>query len=128
VRRAALGLGARGSCCPGGPDRSARRGLGEVAHTKLATALSELSRNILQYAGKGRVTIRTLSSPRPGVEVVASDDGPGIADVEHVLGPRYRSRTGMGVGLRGAQRLMDFFEVQSSRGHGTTVTIRKFAS
>jgi serine/threonine-protein kinase RsbT len=107
-------------------DACARIGFGNTAQTKVVTALSELARNIVQYAGMGRITIRTLVLPRPGVEVVASDDGPGIADLTQILNPSFRSRTGMGVGLRGARSLMDFFEVQSAPGLGTTVTLRKF--
>jgi serine/threonine-protein kinase RsbT len=103
-----------------------RIGFSEIALTKLATALSELGRNILRYAGRGEVILRPAPGPRPGVEVVARDDGPGIADVGAVLSPRFRSRTGMGVGLRGTQRIMDHFEVDSSPGRGTRVTIRKF--
>jgi serine/threonine-protein kinase RsbT len=103
----------------------ARVGLGDVGTTKVATALSELGRNILHYAGFGRITIRALSPPAQGVEVVATDVGPGIADLAKILGPNFRSRTGMGVGLRGTRNLMDYFDVQTAPGRGTTVTIRK---
>lgn len=101
-------------------------GFSEVGYVKIATAISELGRNILKYAGKGQITIRRLAGDRDGLEVVATDQGPGIADVELVLSPRYRSRSGMGVGLRGTRRLMDHFEITSHLGRGTTVTIRKF--
>lgn len=101
-------------------------GFTEVAHVKVATAISELARNILKYAGKGQITLRRLPGERKGIEVIASDQGPGIADVELVLSPRYRSRTGMGVGLRGSRRLMDHFEVDSRVGSGTTVVLRKY--
>ena len=96
----------------------ARLGLGSVAMTKVVTALSELGRNILRYAGAGSITIRALLHPVLGVEVVASDDGPGIADLARILGPNFHSRTGMGVGLRGTRKLMDSFECRPPRGAG----------
>lgn len=101
-------------------------GFPEVAYVKVATAISELARNILKYAGKGQIALRRLPGEREGIEIVASDQGPGIADVELVLSPKYRSKSGMGVGLRGTQRLMDHFDVKSQPGAGTTVTIRKY--
>lgn len=101
-------------------------GFTEVAYVKVATAISELARNILKYAGKGQISLRRLSGEREGIEVVASDQGPGIADVGLVLSPKYRSKSGMGVGLRGTQRLMDHFEVRSQVGSGTTVILRKY--
>lgn len=106
----------------------ARLGLGDIAMTKVITALSELGRNILQYAGTGKITIRALPQPASGVEVVAADYGPGIADLAKILAPGFRSRTGMGVGLRGTRNLMDSFDVQTAPGRGTTVTIRKLLS
>jgi serine/threonine-protein kinase RsbT len=98
----------------------------EVAYVKVATAISELARNILKYAGKGQITLRRLSGEREGIEVIATDQGPGIADVELVLSPKYRSKTGMGVGLRGSRRVMDHFEISSRVGAGTTVILRKY--
>lgn len=98
----------------------------EVAYVKVSTAISELARNILKYAGKGQISVRRISRSREGIEVIASDQGPGIPDVDLVLSPRYRSRTGMGVGLRGSRRLMDDFEIKSKVGAGTTVTLRKY--
>lgn len=100
-------------------------GFTEVAYIKVATAISELARNIVKFAGQGSITLRVLRSPKRGIEIVATDQGPGIADVEAVLSPKYRSRTGMGVGLRGTRRLMDHFEVKSQVGRGTIVTLRK---
>ena len=101
-------------------------GFTEVAQVKVVTAISELARNILKYAGKGQIALRRLPGEREGIEVIASDQGPGIADVELVLSPRYRSKTGMGVGLRGSRRLVDHFEVDSRAGSGTTVVLRKY--
>jgi serine/threonine-protein kinase RsbT len=100
-------------------------GLSDLATTKVVTAISELARNIFSYAGTGSVVLRRLDGPPRGIEVVASDCGPGIADVAAVLLPTYRSRTGMGGGLRGTRDLMDFFDLSSRLGQGTVVTIRK---
>jgi serine/threonine-protein kinase RsbT len=101
-------------------------GFSEVAYVKVATAISELTRNIVKYAGQGTLTCRVIGGARRGIEVVAMDFGPGIADVELVMSPRYRSRSGMGVGLRGTRRLMDDLDIKSQVGRGTTVTIRKY--
>lgn len=109
-----------------GKDICHELGFSEVAYVKVATAISELARNILKYAGKGQIALRRLSGEREGLEVIATDQGPGIADVELVLSPRYRSRTGMGVGLRGSRRVMDHFEISSKVGSGTTIVLRKY--
>ena len=93
--------------------------------TRIATAVSEIARNAFRYAGGGRIdfTIEGTRSPQLLV-VVVTDAGRGIADVELVLSGRYRSDTGMGLGLLGAQRLMDRFDVAST-AQGTTVTLKK---
>ena len=98
----------------------------EVSYVKVATAISELARNIVKYAGEGSITVRVIPGQRRGVEVVATDRGPGIPDIDAVLSPRYRSRSGMGIGLRGTRKVMDHFEIRSQPGRGTTVTIRKY--
>jgi serine/threonine-protein kinase RsbT len=103
-------------------------GFSPLIQVKVATAISELTRNIVRYAGRGTMVIRSLDGSRPGIEVVASDQGPGIADLETILGGSYRSRTGMGLGLLGTKRLMDSFEVETAPGRGTTVTARKYLS
>lgn len=110
-----------------GAGRAVCEGLGfsEVGGVKVATAISELARNILHYATRGTVTLQPLAGPPPAIEVIARDHGPGIADLAAVLQPGYRSRTGMGAGLRGTRALMDSFEVVTSPGQGTVVTIRK---
>jgi serine/threonine-protein kinase RsbT len=110
-----------------GRDLARRAGLLLVEQTKVATAISELARNILLYAKVGEVRITSLPPPRRGVEVTATDRGPGIADIAAVMDVTYRSRTGMGMGLKGAKRLMDFFEISSAVDRGTTVVVRKFA-
>ena len=104
-------------------------GFSALDQTKFLTAASELVRNILQYARTGHVAVsRSKRGPneRAGLELVASDNGPGIADVSHVLSSHYRSRSGMGIGLKGARRLVDEFELDSRPGRGTRVAIRKY--
>ena len=107
--------------------QTARRiGFSALDQTKIATAVSELARNILLYVGDGEVRVSVLTSPRRGIEIVASDTGKGIADVSVVMDEDYRSRTGMGKGLKGTKRLMDHLEIATLPGSGTTVTARKF--
>jgi serine/threonine-protein kinase RsbT len=93
----------------------------------IATAISELARNIVRYARNGEIAIRSLSnSAHSGIEVVARDEGPGIKDVEQVLQVGFSTSAGLGLGLPGVRRLMDEFEIQSKLGYGTTVTTRKW--
>ena len=104
-------------------------GFSALDQTKFLTAASELVRNILQYARTGHVAVSRSQrgrNERAGLELVASDNGPGIADVGHVLSSHYRSRSGMGIGLKGARRLVDEFELESRPGRGTRVAIRKY--
>jgi RNA polymerase sigma factor (sigma-70 family) len=94
--------------------------------TVIATAVSEVARNIVRFAGSGEVVVRPLESPRRGVEVVARDTGPGIGDVEQALADGYSTYRGLGLGLPGARRLMDEFAIASDPGRGTTVTMTKW--
>jgi serine/threonine-protein kinase RsbT len=95
--------------------------------TLLATAISELARNIVSYAGRGEIVLRaTHNSDRPGVMVVARDNGPGIASVEQALRDGYSTSGSLGLGLPGVRRLVDEFEIVSEVGQGTTVTVRKW--
>jgi serine/threonine-protein kinase RsbT len=95
--------------------------------TLLATAISEIARNITAYATRGEVCIEAVRrGGRHGVKVVASDRGPGIADVELALRDGYTSGKGLGLGLPGARRLMDEFDVETEVGRGTTVTMLKW--
>jgi serine/threonine-protein kinase RsbT len=103
-------------------------GFSLLDQTKVATVASELARNILLYVGDGEVRVAALEAPRRGIEIVAKDTGPGITDVGLVLGSGYRSKTGMGMGLKGAKRLMDEFEIESRMGVGTTVFAKKLVS
>jgi serine/threonine-protein kinase RsbT len=90
--------------------------------TLLATAVSEVARNIVRFAGSGEVTIELLDDPT-GIRVVARDAGPGIADVAAALADGWSTTDGLGLGLPGARRLVDEFDLSSEVGRGTTVTM-----
>lgn len=109
-----------------GTRRAAELGLDQVTRQKVSTAISELARNIIKYAGgKGAVTIRTVTEEgRSGLEVVAADRGPGIENLEEALEDHFSSSGTLGLGLPGVRRLMDEFDIQSEPGVGTTVTTR----
>lgn len=95
--------------------------------TLIATAISELARNIVTYARRGEIRLRALNgSARQGVEVVASDQGPGIADVPQALRDGFSTSGSLGLGLPGVRRLMDDFHIESQEGKGTRVTVRKW--
>ena len=108
-------------------------GFGMVDQSRIATAVSELTRNVVRYAtdGRGEAVIRGLErdahgSSATGIEVVVRDDGPGIADVEVAMRAGFTSGRGMGMGLPGTKRLMDEMDIASAAGSGTTITIRKW--
>lgn len=95
--------------------------------TVIATAISEVARNIVRYAGRGEIVLRPAQpGPHPGVEIVARDQGPGIADIALAMQDGYSTGKSLGLGLPGAKRLMDEFEIQSEPGKGTHVTMRKW--
>ena len=95
--------------------------------TLITTAISEMTRNILEYASHGEVTISPLKNgTRRGVKIVASDHGPGIADISTVMQDGYSTNNGLGIGLPGTKRLMDEFEIRSKIGKGTVVTMKKW--
>ena len=98
---------------------------GELA--LIAAAISELARNILLYAARGAVVVRITSlAGRRGIEVIVRDDGPGIPDVARAMEDGYSTSGGLGLGLPGAKRLMDDFEIVSAPGRGTTIRITKW--
>jgi serine/threonine-protein kinase RsbT len=95
--------------------------------TLIATAISEVARNIVVHAGRGEIVLRPFEdAKRFGVVVIATDEGPGIRDVEGALRDDISGRGGLGLGLPGARRLMDAFELESDAEHGTTVTMSKW--
>jgi serine/threonine-protein kinase RsbT len=93
--------------------------------TLLATAISEVARNITTYATRGEVVLSTIrnANGRRGIRVVAQDEGPGIADVELALQDGYSSGDGLGLGLPGARRLVHDFHIETAPGQGTKVTL-----
>jgi serine/threonine-protein kinase RsbT len=103
-------------------------GFGSTDLTLLATAISEVARNITAYAERGEIVLRVVQRDgREGIEVVASDRGPGIRDVELALRDGYTTGNGLGLGLPGARRLVDEFHIRTGPGEGTTVTLVKWS-
>ncbi len=95
--------------------------------TLIATAISELARNIVSYARKGQITLKTVNGlKRQGFAVIASDNGPGIPDIKQALQDGFSTSGSLGLGLPGVRRLMDEFEISSQPGRGTTVTVKKW--
>ena len=102
-------------------------GLGLVDVTKLVTATSELARNTLIYGGGGDVLIETLQDGvRKGVRLTFEDQGPGIPDIEKAMTDGWTSGSGMGLGLSGAKRLSNEFELTTTPGQGTRVMIARW--
>lgn len=100
-------------------------GFGLQDQVRISTAVSELARNVYNYAGKGRIAFSVEGNSAPQLLIMKIEDqGPGIAHIEEVLSGNYKSNTGMGVGLNGAKRLMDQFEVNTGP-NGTTITLKK---
>jgi serine/threonine-protein kinase RsbT len=108
---------------------AADSGLSLVDQTKLVTAASELARNALVHGGGGMARIEAVSSVagRAGVRVGFSDDGPGIPDVDLALTDGWTTGSGLGLGLSGARRLVDEFELTSKPGRGTSVMVIKWS-
>jgi serine/threonine-protein kinase RsbT len=102
-------------------------GFGVTDLTRIVTAVSELTRNITLYAGRGEVRWRGVSSRGSrGIELIFEDHGPGIADLELALEKGYSTSGGLGLGLPGAKRLMDEMEIETEPGEGTRITVRKW--
>lgn len=102
-------------------------GFSLIEQTKMVTAASELARNTLKYGGGGEAQLISLSDiDRRGLKLNFVDQGPGIADINLALTDGYTSGGGLGLGLSGAKKLADEFELNSQPGHGTTVTIIKW--
>ncbi len=110
-----------------GRNMAAKLNFSTIDQARVATAISELARNIVLYAGEGKVTLLAIeNNGSVGLEIICTDEGPGIANVTEVLEGKVASTKGLGMGLPGAKRLMDEFEVASEVGVGTTVTARKW--
>ena len=101
-------------------------GFGAVDQYRITTAISELARNAVVHGGGGSITIKIIQNEKKGIEIVCRDDGPGIENLELALKGGYSTVGGLGIGLSGAKRLMDEFQIVSSAGRGTTVIVRKW--
>ena len=108
-------------------DLAVQIGFGMTDTTRIVTAASELTRNIVLYAGSGSVRLSLCQQDgKRGLELVFQDGGPGIVDIDQAMEAGFTSGKGLGLGLPGAQRLMDELNIESEAGHGTTVTVRKW--
>jgi serine/threonine-protein kinase RsbT len=110
-----------------GRELAALSGLSRTEQTLIATAISEVARNIVVYAHHGEVVLAPLEQQgRRGVLVVARDEGPGIADPDLAMRDGFSTSRSLGMGLPGAKRLMDEFELSTIVGKGTTITMKKW--
>ena len=101
-------------------------GFSLVEQTKLVTAASELARNTVVHGGGGTVELQEVNGPRRGIRLVFEDAGPGIKDIDAALKDGYSTRGGLGLGLGGAKRLSNEFQIFSEPGAGTRVTITRW--
>jgi serine/threonine-protein kinase RsbT len=109
-----------------GRELAAKLGFSASDSTVVATAISELARNIIEHAKAGEILLSTAQrGSRNGIKIVARDTGPGIPDIARALQDGFTTGKGLGLGLPGVKRLMSDFEIHSSVG-GTTVTVRKW--
>ena len=106
---------------------STELGFSLIDQTKLVTAASELARNALEHGGGGTTTVEMLVEfPKKGLRLVFEDQGKGISDISMALKDGYTTGGGLGLGLGGAKRLVESFEIQSKPGEGTRITIAKW--
>jgi serine/threonine-protein kinase RsbT len=104
-----------------------RLGFSSTDLALIATAISEIARNILHYAERGEMTVEAVHEPvRRGIVVTARDEGPGIADIAEAMQDGFSTGEGLGLGLPGARRLMDDFSIESTVGVGTTIVMKKW--
>lgn len=107
-------------------DMARELGFGIVDQARIATAVSELARNIYLYAKNGQVIFEKIDTmENKGLSIVALDSGPGITDIGQVMQDGYSTSGGLGAGLPGVKRLMDEFAIQSELGEGTKITTKK---
>lgn len=106
---------------------AARLGFSSVDLTLISTAISEIARNMASYAQRGEMVLRSAQQgPKKGIVVIACDQGPGIPDLDIAMQDGYSTSGSLGIGLPGARRLMDDFEIVSTVGEGTCVTMKKW--
>ncbi len=116
--------------CQKGRTLAARQGLSSDDQVIVVIVISELANNIIQYAQAGEIILSAVQRDDgdSGIQVVARDEGPGIPDVEQALQDGFSTGGGLGLGLSGAKRMMDEFDIFSEAGRGTVVTTRKWSS
>lgn len=103
-------------------------GFGTITQSRIATSISELARNIYLYAGTGTITISPIERGGViGLQITASDSGPGIPDIRQALDDGYSTSGALGAGLPGVRRMMDEFEIHSTLGEGTRVVVVKWS-
>ncbi len=110
-----------------GRELATELGFSSTELTLIATAISEIARNIVEYASQGKICFSIVQQGnKRGIVVIASDKGPGIADIKMAMEDGYSTGKSLGLGLPGARRLMDEFEIVSEVGKGTKVTMKKW--
>ncbi|WP_053217406.1 anti-sigma regulatory factor [Virgibacillus senegalensis] len=110
-----------------GRDFARKIGFGTVDQARIATAISELARNIYLYAGTGKICFETIEEiDHKGLVILAMDDGPGIPEISKVMEDGYSTSGGLGAGLPGVKRLMDEFDIVSEQGKGTEIKAVKW--
>lgn len=106
---------------------AAHRGFSSTEQTLIATAISELARNIVEYAKRGEIVLAAIEREgRRGVWIVARDQGPGISDIGLAMRDGWSTAKSLGMGLPGTRRLMDEFDLESAPGKGTSVSVKKW--
>lgn len=110
-----------------GREMAARLGFSSTELTLIATAISEVARNIVEYASDGEISLSVAAQgDKRGIVVIACDNGPGIPDIKLAMQDGYSTGKSLGLGLPGAKRLMDEFEIVSEVGKGTKITMKKW--
>ena len=105
---------------------AAQLGFSSTDQTLIATAISEVARNILLYAQRGEIIVRPVQNGKSGITIIAHDEGPGIPDINLALRNGYSTSNSLGLGLPGTKRIMDEFTIVSEVGKGTTITVKKW--
>ncbi|WP_028785211.1 anti-sigma regulatory factor [Thalassobacillus devorans] len=110
-----------------GRDIAKKIGFGTVDQARIATAISELARNIYLYAGSGKVCFEAIDDMNhKGLSIIAVDEGPGIEELSQVMEDGFSTSGGLGAGLPGVKRLMDEFDIVSEQGKGTEIKVVKW--